>query len=71
MPLQEIQEEGDDTGIEQVGEHGADDGNDEEGLNGVAVLIAHGTHVGHGIGRSTETEATHTSAKDGSIVATT
>ena len=57
--LQNIQEERDDTGIEQVSKHSADDGHNEEGLDGIAVLIAHGTHVGHSIGRGTETEAAH------------
>ena len=67
--LQNIQEERDDTSIQQVSKHGADDGHNEEGLDGIAVLIAHSTHVGHSIGRGTETEAAHTCTEHGSIVA--
>ena len=39
--LQQTQEERDDAGIDQIGEHGADDGDDEERLHGVVVLIAY------------------------------
>ena len=56
--LQKIQEDGDDSCIEQVGEHGSDDGNDEEWLDGIAIFITDSAHVGHGIGRSAKTEAT-------------
>ena len=44
--LQNIQEQRNHACIDQVGKHGADDGNDEEGLDGIAILIAHSTHVG-------------------------
>ena len=69
--LQKIQEEGNDSCIEQVGEHGTDDGNDEEWLDGIAVFITDGTHVGHGIGRSAKTEATQACTQYGSIVVAT
>ena len=66
--LQKIQEDGDDACIDQVSEHGANDGNDEERLDGIAVFITYSTHVGHGIGGGTKAEATHTCTQDGSII---
>ena len=59
LALQEIKEEGDHSRIDQIGEHSTNDRNDEERLDGIAVFIADGTHVGHGIGSSTQTEATY------------
>jgi len=69
--LQQIQEERDDAGIDQIGEHGSDDGDDEERLDGIAVFVAYSTHVGHRIGGSTKAETTHSSTKDGSVVVAT
>ena len=66
--LQNIKEEGDYSRIYQISEHGADDGNDEEGLDGIAVFIAYCTHVGHRIGSSTKTETADACTQDGSIV---
>ena len=71
LSLEDIQEEGDDACIGQVGEHGTDDGDDEEGLDGIAVFIAYRTHIGHRIGGSTKAEATDASTQHGSIVVTT
>ena len=34
--LQQIQEEGDHGGVDDIGEHRANDGDDEEGLDGIA-----------------------------------
>ena len=56
---QYIQEEGDDSCIDQVGEHGSDDGNDEERLDGIAVFVTYGTHVGHCIGGCAKAETAH------------
>ena len=69
--LQNIQEEGNYSCIDQVGEHGADDGNNEEGLDGITVLVAYSTHVGHRIGSRTKAEATDACTQDGSIVTAT
>ena len=66
--LQQIQEGGDDGGIDQVGKHGADDGDNEERLDGVAVFIANSTHVSHRIGSGTKTEATKACAEDSGII---
>ena len=71
MTLQYIQEERDDACIDQIGEHRTDDRNDEEGLDGIAVFITHGTHVGHGIGGGSKSEATHTGTEYGCIVVAT
>jgi hypothetical protein len=38
-----VKEEGDHACIDEVSEHGADDGNDEEGLDGIVVFITDGT----------------------------
>ena len=59
MTLQNIKKEGDYSCIDHIGEHGADDGNDEEWLDGIAVFIAYGTHVGHRIGCCTKAETTN------------
>ena len=69
--LQEIEEDGDDGSIDQVGKHGTDDGDDEEGLDGIVVLVAYGTHVGHGIRSGAKTETTNSCAEDGGIVVAT
>ena len=66
--LQNIQEQRNHARVDQVGEHGADDGNDEEGLDRIAVFIAHSTHVGHRIGRCAKTETTDACTQDGGIV---
>ena len=59
MTLQNIKKEGDYSCIYQISEHSTNDGDDEERLDCIAVLITYGTHVGHGIGRCTKTETTH------------
>ena len=69
--LQNIQEEGDDSCIDQIGKHRTDDGDDEEGLDGIAVFIADSAHVGHRIGGCAKAEATHACTEDGSIVIAT
>ena len=69
--LQKIKEEGDDSCIDQIGEHGTDDGDDEERLDGIAILITYGTHVGHRIGGCTKAETTHSCTKDSGIVIAT
>ena len=51
--LQKIKEEGDDSCIDQISEHGTNDGDDEERLDGIAVFITYSTHVGHSIGGCT------------------
>ena len=71
LSLQKIQEEGYDSCIDQVSEHGANDGNDEEWLDGIAVFITDSTHVSHGIGRCTKAEATDACTQDGSIIIAT
>ena len=71
LSLQDIQEEGDDSCIDQIGEHGADDGDDEERLDGIAVFVAYSTHVGHGIWGGAKAEATDACTQDGSIVIAT
>ena len=71
MTLQDIQEDGDDACINKVGEHGADDGNDEEGLDGIVVFIAYGTHVGHRIGGCTKAEAAYSCTQNSSIIIAT
>ena len=38
--LHEIQEEGDDGGVDDIDKHRADDRYDEEGFDGIAVFIA-------------------------------
>ena len=48
----------DDACIDQISEHGANDGNYEKGLDGIVVFITHSTHVGHSIGGRTKTETT-------------
>ena len=63
LSLQNIQEDGDDSCIDQISEHRTDDGNDEERLDGIAVFIAYGTHVGHRIGGCTQAEATYSCAR--------
>ena len=63
-----MEEDGDDAGVDEVGKHSTDDGNDEEGLDGIAVFIAYRTHVGHGIWSGTKTETTYSCAEDGGIV---
>ena len=68
LSLQDIQEEGDHSGIDQIGKHGADDGNDEEWLDGIAVFIAYSTHVGHRVRGGTKAEATDACAQDRSII---
>ena len=64
----EIQEKCNDDRIDQVGKHGSDDGDDEEGLDGIVILIADCTHVGHRIGRGTKAETAYAGAEHGSIV---
>ena len=59
MTLEEVQEEGNHSRIDQIGEHGTDDGNDEEGLDGIAVFVADGAHVGHRIGGGTHPAPDH------------
>ena len=66
--LQDIKEEGDDSCINQISKHGANDGNDEERLDGIAVFIAYGTHAGHRIGGCAQAEATYSCTQDGSII---
>ena len=66
--LQEIQEEGDDACINQICEHGADDGDDEERLDCIAVFIAYSTHVSHRIRSSTKAETTDACAQHRSII---
>ena len=68
MTLQQIQKYGDYSCIDQISEHGTDDWNDEEGLDGIAVFIADSTHVGHRIGSRTKAEATDACTQDGSII---
>lgn len=68
--LQNIEEEGDDSGINEISKHGTDDGDDEEGLDRIVIFIAYGTHVGHRIGGCSEAEATHAGTQDGSIIIT-
>jgi len=51
--LQQIKEEGNHSCVDEISKHGTDDGDDKEGLNGIAVFIADGTHVGHCIGGCT------------------
>ena len=68
LSLQNIQEESDDSCIDQIGEHGADDGDDEERLDCIAVFIAYSTHVGHGVGSGTKAEATDACAQHRSII---
>ena len=70
LALQEIEEEGDDACIDEVCEHGADDGDDEERLHGVVVLIAYSAHVGHCIGGGTKAETAHASTQHGGIIVT-
>ena len=41
--LHEIQEEGDDGGVDDIDKHRADDRYDEEGFDGIAVFRADGT----------------------------
>ena len=43
LGLQKVKEEGDHACIDEVSEHGADDGNDEEGLDSIVVFITDGT----------------------------
>ena len=62
--LQNIQEQRNHACIDQVGKHRADDGNDEEGLDRIAVFIAHSTHVGHRVGSSAKTETTDAHTDD-------
>ena len=65
LALQKIKEEGNHSCIDQIGEHGANNRNDEERLDGIAVFIADGTHVGHGIGSSTKAETAHAGTQHG------
>ena len=69
--LQQIQEEGDDAGVDEVGKHSADDGDDEEGLDRIAVFIAYGTHVSHCVRGCTKTETAYSCTQDGGIVVAT
>ena len=69
--LQHIEEDGDDAGVNHVGEHSTDDGNYEEGFDGIVVLVAYSTHVSHGIGCSAKSEAADSSTEDGGIVVAT
>lgn len=59
LALQKIKEEGDHSCIDQIGEHDANDRNDEEWFDGIAVFVAHCTHVGHCIGGGTKAETAH------------
>ena len=45
--LYQVQEEGDDARVDEVHEHGADDGDDDEGVHRVAVLERPLLHNGH------------------------
>ena len=58
LSLKNIQEDGDDACIYQISEHGANDGNYEERLDGIVVFLTHSTHVGHSIGGRTKSETT-------------
>ena len=68
LSTQEIEEEGDYSCIDQIGEHGAYDWNYEERLDGVVVFIAYSTHIGHCIGCCAKAEATHTGTQNGSVI---
>lgn len=50
----DIQEDGDNRGVNDVGKHRADDGHNQEGLDRVTVLIANRAHVCHRVGGGTE-----------------
>ncbi len=66
--LQKIQEEGYDSRIYEVCEHGANDGDDEERLDGIAVFITYSTHVGHRIGGCAKAKAAHACTENGGII---
>ena len=53
----DIQEDGDNRSVNDVGKHRTDDGHDEEELDRVTVLIANRAHVCHRVGGGTEAEA--------------
>ena len=70
MFLQDIKEEGNQSCIDEISKHSTNDGDNEKRLDGIAVFIAYGTHVGHGVGGSAQTESADACTQDGSIIIT-
>ena len=68
MNLQDIQEDGDHSCIDEIHEHGTNDGYYEKWFDGISVFITYGTPVCHGIWYCTKAEATYARTQDSGII---
>lgn len=63
-----IDKQGDAQAIDEVGKHGADNGDQNIGFYGGGVLFRQHLHIGHGVGSGAHTEAADTGGEDCRVV---